>query len=292
MQHLLPFEQQHYEFRQIWDDDWFPEEDYDRVRKLAKLVPHETKTLLDVGCGNGLFLNFLKSEYPGSFSSLVGVDRSETALGHVRTEKRCATIDSLPFEEGQFDTVTCMEVLEHLPLPIYAKGVSEVARVARQSIVVCVPYKQNLKQSLCECPECRTRFNPDLHVRSFDEHALRCLFLAHSFRMTGIQHIGAQVVRYDQKYRAHLRSVFDRSPMSCPSHAICPVCGFCDEQKLDQDLAARKHARRVASASLGEARKLSRIRAFIDSILPKRTNYRWIAATYVRNGSPAICEAG
>jgi SAM-dependent methyltransferase len=285
MQNPLPFEQQHYEFRQIWDDDWFPEEDYDRVRKLAELVPHETKTLLDVGCGNGLFLNFLKDEYSGSFSALVGVDRSETALGHVRTEKRCANIDNLPFKELQFDTVTCMEVLEHLPLPIYARSVSEVARVARQSIIVCVPYKQNLKQSLCECPECCTRFSPDLHVRSYDESILRCLFLPHSFRMTGTQCIGKQVVRYDQEYRAHLRSMFHRANNSYPSHAICPVCGFCDEQKLDRDLAARKHARRTASASLGEAPKRSRIRAFIHSILPRRINYRWIAATYVRNGA-------
>ena len=51
------------------------------------MVPHETKTLLDVGSEIRFFLDFLKDEYSGSFSALVGVDRSETALGHVRDRK-------------------------------------------------------------------------------------------------------------------------------------------------------------------------------------------------------------
>ena len=285
MQSLLSFEERAYEFRQIWDDDWFPEEDHDRIRQLAKLVPRETRTLLDVGCGNGLFLNFLKNQHGDSFSALVGVDRSETALGHVQTDKRRATVDNLPFDNSQFDTVTCMEVLEHLPVPMYAKALSEITRVAKHSIIVSVPYKQNLQESLCECPQCQTRFNPDFHVRSYDENALRSLFVPHAFESIKMLYIGEQVVRYDREYRARLWHMFDRASPSYPSHAICPVCGFHDEHKLDQDLAARKHARSRGTSCSVEAPKRSRVRAFIASVLPRRTDYRWIAASYVRNGS-------
>ena len=99
------------------------------------------------------------------------------------TEKRCATIDNLPFKELQFDTVTCMEVLEHLPLPIYARSLSEVARVARQSIIVCVPYNQNLRASLgANARNVSHNLTPTFTLRSFDENALRGLFLPHSFQ--------------------------------------------------------------------------------------------------------------
>ena len=82
-----------------------------------------------------------------------------------------------------------------------------------------------------------------------------------------------------------VRSMFRRANNSYPSHAICPVCGFCDGQKLDQDLAARKHARRTASATLGTLLDAHGFEQSIDSILAKRIKYHWIAATYVRNGS-------
>lgn len=39
----MPFEQRAYELEER-DADWFPAEDHERVRKLAELVPLDTKT--------------------------------------------------------------------------------------------------------------------------------------------------------------------------------------------------------------------------------------------------------
>jgi len=280
----LPFEQLAYEFHEIWDEDWFPGEDQERVRKLATLIPDETKALLDVGCGNGLFLNHLKREYPDRFSRLVGVDRSEAAIKHVETEKKLASIDQLPFGDLQFDTVTCMEVLEHLPLTTYVKSLAEIARVAKRSIIVSVPYKQDLKASLCECPSCLARFNPDFHVRSYDECSLRRLFLAHSFEITGTTYLGEQVVRYDREFRARVWGRFHKTPPAYPSYAICPVCGFCNKEKLTEDLASRKRAK-LRAIEVPREPKSSGIRGLIASVLPKRSEYRWIAMTYKRADS-------
>jgi ubiquinone/menaquinone biosynthesis C-methylase UbiE len=165
----LPFEQLAYEFHEIWDKAWSPAEDHERIRKLAELVPRSTKSLLDLGCGNGFFLNYLQAEHAQHYSRLTGIDRSNAAPAHVKTEKRQASIDALPFSDAEFDTVTCHEVLEHLPLPVYAKAISEIARVAKCFIVTCEPYKQNLAASLSKCPSRLARFNADFHVRRYDE---------------------------------------------------------------------------------------------------------------------------
>jgi SAM-dependent methyltransferase len=278
----LPFEQLQYEFQEIWDEDWFPREDYERVQKVATLIPDHTETLLDVGCGNGLFLNHLKRQYSNRFRKLVGVDRSEAALEHVETETALSNIDRLLFSDLQFDTVTCMEVLEHLPLPTYSKAVAELARVAKQSIIISVPYKQNLKASQCQCPTCLTCFNPDYHVRSFNEDTLRSLFLAHSFEIAGTYYVGEQIVRYDSEVRASVRCLFGRTRPAFPSYAICPVCGFFDRNKLAEDLANRKRVKLIAGAELRQERRPSAIRRLVSSWFPKRIQYRWVVATYER----------
>ncbi len=92
----MSFEQLACELPEIWDEDWFPPEDDERVRALARLIPDADETVLDIGCGNGLFLNHLRAEYGHRFRTLVGVDRSEAALTHVRTDKLLASIDCRP----------------------------------------------------------------------------------------------------------------------------------------------------------------------------------------------------
>lgn len=279
----MSFEQLAYELNEIWDEDWFPPEDDERVRTLAKLIPDANETLLDIGCGNGLFLNHVRAEYGNRFRRLVGVDRSAAALAHVQTDKLLANIDSVPMEDLQFDTVTCMEVLEHLPVATFSKALAEIARIARRTIIVSVPYKEDLKASRCECPTCFTSFHPDYHMRTFDEDKLRTLFPAHSFEITGTYYLGAQVTRYDRELRARVRSIFGRTSPVFPPYAMCPVCGFFEASKLSDDLANRKRVRAMMRA--GHKRgdtQLPGTHRFLWSVFAMPPNYRWIAAAYKR----------
>ncbi|OGL65706.1 hypothetical protein A3B21_00185 [Candidatus Uhrbacteria bacterium RIFCSPLOWO2_01_FULL_47_24] len=90
-------------------------------------------SILDIGCGNGLFTTALKKRFP---CTLFGVDGSTYALegakksgfDDVRLVKDLSS-QSLPFLDGKFDMIVCKDVLEHLLDPEYL--VSEMVRVVK-----------------------------------------------------------------------------------------------------------------------------------------------------------------
>ena len=127
----MTFEEHAYELPEIWEEAWFSQEDRDRFREVAALVPSDAKSLVDVGCGNGLFVNGLHNSDATRFDRIAGVDRSAAALAHVRVTRCRARVDALPFRDRSFDMASSMEVLEHLPVAVYPLALGELARVAR-----------------------------------------------------------------------------------------------------------------------------------------------------------------
>jgi ubiquinone/menaquinone biosynthesis C-methylase UbiE len=76
-------------------------------------------SLLDIGCSTGGLLVAAKSR----FGALVGVDVALRWLmigavrlreAGVRADLVCANAEALPFPEASFDTITCIDTLEHL----------------------------------------------------------------------------------------------------------------------------------------------------------------------------------
>lgn len=130
----MTIESQAYEIDGIWDSEFMTAADHERIATTIQLLPSDISTLLDVGCGNGLFLNQLATQ-TRHFDRLCGVDRSQSALHQVRTETRTAPADQLPFLDAEFDIVTCLEVIEHLSLEVYSPTLAELARVAKKYIV-------------------------------------------------------------------------------------------------------------------------------------------------------------
>jgi SAM-dependent methyltransferase len=98
---------------------------------------------LNAGCGEGLYCPFLES-FPG-ITEIHNVDLIGTPgrLGHLtdpRHRSLDASITSLPFEAGYFDSCLCTEVLEHIPDDNTA--VSELARCLRPGgrLLLSVPH--------------------------------------------------------------------------------------------------------------------------------------------------------
>jgi 2-polyprenyl-3-methyl-5-hydroxy-6-metoxy-1,4-benzoquinol methylase len=100
------------------------------------------ESVLDIGCGEGV----LTSKWAQRLGEarIVGIDLDDPKL-HAEWERRaqpnlefrCEEATSLSFADGEFDMVTAIEVLEHVPDP--EATVAEMARVARRRLLVSVP---------------------------------------------------------------------------------------------------------------------------------------------------------
>ena len=102
--------------------------------------PGATPYCLDVGCGEGYVLKYLRNKLP--YIRLYGMDLDKEALKLARahnsdTPLYRGDVLNLPFADGSFDMVICLEVLEHLESPWLA--VDELARVSSRELLVSVP---------------------------------------------------------------------------------------------------------------------------------------------------------
>lgn len=262
----VSFEQESYEMEDLWRPDNIAAADAERVAVLATRIPEDVRSVLDVGCGGGIFLNFLSTR-ERKYDRLCGVDRAQAALKYVRVEKREASIDALPFRDGEFDLVACLEVLEHLPLNIYDQAIREITRVGKRYVLLSVPNEEDLDAALVTCPYCRTRYSADYHMRRYDEATLAGLLHENGFTCGWTSLISPR-----QRVR-HLfvlklwRALKARPP---PWYAVCPVCGF-RNPKQGED--------RLEPPEL----KKNALKRMLKSWWPKEMCYRWLMALYSRH---------
>jgi 2-polyprenyl-3-methyl-5-hydroxy-6-metoxy-1,4-benzoquinol methylase len=97
------------------------------------------RTLLDAGCGTGLF----SARAAGRGASVTSLDVGDRLLA--RVAEKCEStrvvgrLEALPFADASFDVVVSTEVVEHLPQPV--DGMRELVRVLRPGgrLVVTTP---------------------------------------------------------------------------------------------------------------------------------------------------------
>ena len=132
------------------------------IDRLAELML--PGSVLDVGCGTGHLLGALAARPGATPREFTGVDfQIEPGLAqrHPRITFREADIEKLPFAEGDFDTVICTHVLEHV-LDIEA-AIGELRRVTRRRLLAIVPLER----------EYRFTFNPHVHFFPYPHSFLR-----------------------------------------------------------------------------------------------------------------------
>jgi SAM-dependent methyltransferase len=100
------------------------------VEEICRKMDVDRPRILDVGCGTGANLELL-----GRFGEAEGVDVSEDALAFCRARGlanvRRGAAEKLPYEDGTFDLVTALDVVEHLDDDV--AGLREMRRVLRES---------------------------------------------------------------------------------------------------------------------------------------------------------------
>lgn len=156
---------------------------------------------LDVGCGDGGRSGpWLRA----NAAAYVGVDVSDTAVEAARNAGFEAHVVEdaamLPFEDGAFDVVVCIEVLEHLFEPHRAAGEALRVLAPRGVYLVSVPnvayWRRRLELGLL------ARWNPfgddlsarepwrDPHIRFFTPKTLRRMLQVAGFSVSAVDGVG------------------------------------------------------------------------------------------------------
>jgi SAM-dependent methyltransferase len=115
----------------------------DRMRRIAELLGDAGGNLLDVGCGTGQMLRFLRDTRPERFV-LTGLDRSSSAIQEARevvdgdpsVRLVVGRAERLPFSDRAFDVVLAMGLLEYVAS--LEDALRELARVTRPGGLVVV----------------------------------------------------------------------------------------------------------------------------------------------------------
>jgi SAM-dependent methyltransferase len=111
---------------------------------IETVVPLAKSSVLDIGCGNGVFTLYLKDRC----RSVTGVDFSPNMLA----ENPCrgliqADVARLPLPARSFDATFEANVLHHVDSP--REVVMEMARVARRWVVLIEPNRYNPGMFVC-----------------------------------------------------------------------------------------------------------------------------------------------
>ena len=112
-------------------------------RTLDELLARaEPRSLLDVGCGEGVLVHRWAQQL--GERRVVGVDLEEESIQAGWAERegpnleyRTMPAEDLPFAENEFELASAIEVLEHVPDPEHT--VAEMARCAERHLLVSVP---------------------------------------------------------------------------------------------------------------------------------------------------------
>jgi SAM-dependent methyltransferase len=274
------YERKYYEAEQFWKDNMVQDSiNMLRIKATAGIIPEEVETLADIGCGNGVFGNFIQRTAKGI--AITGVDRSEKALSFVKTDKIAGDIISIPLDSNSFDCVSCLQVLEHIPNDKYRGALAELVRVSRKYILISVPYKEKIDKNISQCPCCKTIFNSDLHLRSYDDLTIENLFDEFGFACIQTENVVKGTKYFGTEILGGFKYLFSKSVLGFQS-PICPLCGYENEHfTVNISPIASVIDQNGVDESKLENGSASAFRNAIKKIWPKRgTPGYWIIALY------------
>ena len=112
---------------------------------LLQALTGGKKRVLDVGCGTGRYLGFLKAEeIHGVEISPAGVAQAQKDYPQAIVTVADVVAAPIPYPDNHFDVVYCGEVIEHVEDP--AKLIEELRRVCvvGGTVVVNTPYEDSI----------------------------------------------------------------------------------------------------------------------------------------------------
>jgi len=123
------------DYHKFLDPNWTYTPTYLRkmkyIRKFLDSLPHGIK-ILDAGCGEGV----LVEEYRSKGRQIEGMD-----LNYESESVRRGDILAMPYKEGTFDVVLCLDVFEHIAFKDQPRCLQEIRRVLRAggTLLISIP---------------------------------------------------------------------------------------------------------------------------------------------------------
>lgn len=269
------FEKEYYEADHFWEGQAIQDENnIKRFRLTESMVPATAKSLADIGCGNGIFLSLMQERRPSV--ELLGVDRSEKALSFVKCNKVIGDVSSIPVPDKSYDCITCLEVIEHLPVTVFENALQELTRVSKEYVLISVPFSEILEENYTKCPRCKTSFNADLHLRSFSKEDMTGLLTKYGFKAERIEMAGERI-----NFKGHykFRKMFYPEQFQQWRSPICPICGYKETMSTpgDHSGGGETVTNNKPSRSI-----LSYFTSLPKQLWPKEKKYFWILGLYKR----------
>ncbi len=183
---------------------------FDKLTKSARL--------LDVGCGNGSFLNEIKSV---TGCCVYGLDLSKTAAKTAREnyglDIHTGTILDAPFPNNHFDVITAWSFLEHVPNP--SEVLLKILNLLKNggSCIISTPNFRSVNSKLfrekwyhLDCPRHLYIYNPKTIARLLEKSGLSIQKIKYNKGSKGV--LGSlQYYFYGDNYKPEHRNRIRRS---------------------------------------------------------------------------------
>lgn len=107
----------------------------DELDLLDALLPLGDLEIVELGCGKAALARALLARYPGSHVTGLEVDERQHAKNLAAPQPGLHFVaggaQSIPLPDARFDLALMLKSLHHVPVPLMARALAEVARVLR-----------------------------------------------------------------------------------------------------------------------------------------------------------------
>jgi SAM-dependent methyltransferase len=173
--------------------------------------------ILDVGCGTGMALEVLGQTWPEA--SLAGIDLSSVALSAARGRVPHAQLEQCALGaaalQGQFDLITILGTLEHLPDPVVA--LTQLAQLMTDDGILYVEVPNCISLPFSEKVEGFRRLNG--YSRQIEWHLFRPSWET-NIRRSGL-HIAVPVV--GPRVGMEFTWIIAKTPMKVPKRTLSKI---------------------------------------------------------------------
>lgn len=156
--------------------------DTERAKLLKKFI--QGKKVLDIGCGFGVYVNFICSLNIDGY----GVDLVDKFVAYSKKYHKGrffqGSAEKLPFKNDSFDTVILFDILEHGD---DIKILREAKRVAKKRILIIVP--REIDRELREVGVIFRHYLDKSHLREYQENSLSVLAKKLSLKLVHLEQI-------------------------------------------------------------------------------------------------------